>query len=197
MKFAFYLQNGIATNSLPDGYNNFYIAENLKSHSAQSRYFFPGDNIQYELDNLCVQMYDVFQDAVFPSRDDYDKDYGLQPQWISRAGLDSDFDMSKDELVNCFSSSIYDRMVEHGIKDEACLQIYKELDTKKFKYAYVADCQSLVNTLQELIMGCHSSLVGFYKSLCSLHDDPQMDGTYYECSPESRIVYSFLYNFII
>lgn len=197
MRFVFYLQNGISTDSLPDGYDKFYIAEDLESNSSLSRYFYPGDNVQYELDNSCVRLYDVFQDAVFPSRDDYYKDYEVQPQWISRAGLDSDFNMSKDALINCFSTSIHDRMAEYGLKDETYLRIYKEIDAKKFKYAYVADCQSLVNTLQELVMGCHSSLIGFYKYLCSLHDAPQMEGIYYECSPESRMVYGFLYNFII
>jgi len=197
MKYIFYLQNGIAVDTLPEGYNKFYVAEDLESHSAHSRYFFPGDDIQYELDNLCVRLYDVFQDAVFPSRDDFYKDYGIQPQWISRAGLDSDFDMPKDELITCFSTPLHEKMAAFGVKDAKCLKIYKEIDAKKYKYAYTADCQSLVNTLQELIMGCHSSLVGFYKHLCSLHEDPQMDGTYYACGPESHMVFSFLYNFII
>lgn len=197
MKYIFYLQNGIAVDTLPEGYNKFYVAEDLESHSAHSRYFFPGDDIQYELDNLCVRLYDVFQDAVFPSRDDFYKDYGIQPQWISRAGLDSDFDMPKDELITCFSTPLHEKMAAFGVKDAECLKIYKEIDAKKYKYAYTADCQSLVNTLQELIMGCHSSLVGFYKHLCSLHEDPQMDGTYYACGPESHMVFSFLYNFII
>ena len=197
MKYIFYLQSGIAKDALPDGYSDFYVAEDLEAPSAHSRYFFPGDNIQYDLDDLCVRLYDVFRDAIFTSRDDFYKNYGIQPQWISRAGLDSDFDMPKDELITCFSTPLHEKMAALGLTEEGCLQIYKEIDAKKFKYAYTADCQSLVNTLQELIMGCHSSLVGFYKHLCLLHNNPQMEGTYYECSPEARMVFSFLYNFII
>ena len=197
MKNIFYLQSGIAVEVLPDGYSDFYVAEHLGATSTHSRYFFPGDNIQYNLDDLCVRLYDVFQDAIFPSRDDFYKNYGIQPQWISRAGLDSDFDMPKDDLITCFSTPLQDKMAALGIKDDRCLQVYKEIDDKKFMYAYTADCQSLVNTLQELIIGCHSSLVGFYKHLCSLNDDLQMEGTSYECGPEAHMVFSFLYNFII
>ena len=180
MKYVFYLQNGIAADTLPEGYKDFYVAERLEASSALSRYFFPGDSIQYDLDDLCVRLYDVFQDAIFPSRDDFYKNYGIQPQWISRAGLDSDFDMPKDELITCFSTPLQEKMAALGVKDDRCLQVYKEIDDKKFMYAYTADCQSLVNTLQELIIGCHSSLVGFYKHLCSLNDDLQMEGTSYE-----------------
>ena len=197
MSFIYYLQNGISTDSLPNGYSDFYIAENLESHSAHNKYFYPGDDIQYKLDGLCVELYDVFQNSIFPSRDDFYKYYEVQPQWISRAGLDSDINMDKDTLIKCFSTPIHDMMNTLGINDEVCLQIYKEIDSKKYKYAYTADCQSLINTLQELLLGCHSSLIGYYKYLCSLHNDPKMKEVYYECSTESRIVFNFLYNFII
>ena len=197
MKYIFYLQNGIAVDALPEAYDKFYIAEKLKPASESNRYFYPGDQIQYTLDNVCVDLYDVFRDAIFPSRDEFYKNYGMQPQWIGRAGLDSGFDMPKDELLRYFSTPLHDQIASHGIKDEENLKIYKEIDAQKFRYAYTADCQSLINTLQEIIFGCHSSIIGFYKYLSSLHGEPQMAGTYYECSPESRMVYSFLYNFII
>lgn len=197
MQFVYYLQNGIIKNFLLSEYDKFYIKENFNATSSISRYFYPGDDIQYTLDELCVELYDVFQNAIFSSQEEYYKDYDVQPQWISRTGLDSDFVMSQSELTNCFSTPLQDRMKSVGIKDEDLLQIYQEIENKKFKYAYVADCQSLVNTLQELIMGIHSSFIGFYKHLCTLHNTPKMEGTYYECSAESRMVYSFLYSFII
>lgn len=197
MKFAFYLQNGTKVDALPEGYDKFYVAEDMETTSELSRYYYPGDDIQYTLDALCVKLYDTFQNAIFPSRDEFYINYEIQPQWISRTGLDSDFDMSKDETVMCFSTSIPVRMAELGIKNEKLLEIYQEIEEKKFRYAYTAGCQSLVNTLQELILGCHSSFVGFYKHLCSLHPIPKMESVYFECSTESRMVYSFLYSFII
>ena len=111
--------------------------------------------------------------------------------------MDSDFDMSKDDLVRCFATPMDAIMSNGELEDETLLQIYQEIDTKKYKYAYVADCQSLVNTLQELIIGCHSSFVGFDKHLCTLNDTPEMGNPYYECGPEVHMVYSFLYSFII
>lgn len=197
MNFVFYLQSGIKVDTLPDGYDKFYVAENIATASEFSRYYYPGDDIQYTLDALCVSLYDAFQDAIFPSQDDFYKNSALQPQWISRAGLDSDFAMSKDETAKCFSTSIPVIMAKHGIDDEDLLKIYREIDVKKFEYAYIADCQSLINTLQELIMGCHSSFVGFYKHLCSLPTIPKMGDVAFACSAESRMVYSFLYSFII
>ena len=197
MKHIFYLQNGTAVDVLPEGYDKFYVAENMGLTTELSRYFYPGDDIQSSIDSLCVDMYEVFQDAIFPSREGYYKNYGDQPQWISRAGLDSDFDMSKDELALCFSTPLHERMVEYGITDETTLKIYREIDAQKFKYAYIADCQSLINTLQTLIIGCHSSFIGFYKHLCSLQEEPEMCHTYYECGPTSQIVYGILQNFIV
>lgn len=197
MKYVFYLQNGTVADALPEEYEKFYVAENVDTNSELSRYNYPGDDIQYTLDALCVELYDTFQNAIFPSRDEYYENYDIQPQWISRAGLDSAFDMSKDETARCFSTSIPERMAEIGIRSEKLLDAYREIEKKKFRYAYTADCQSLVNTLQELILSVHSSFVGFYKHLCSLHPVPRMDGVYYECSIESRMVFSFLYNCII
>ena len=193
----FYLQNGTAVDSLPEEYTGFYIAEDVESDSEISRYFYPGDRVQYDLDALCVDLYDVFQEAIFPSGDDFYKNYGIQPQWISRAGLDSDFDMDKDQLVEWFSTPIHERMLALGVEDEELLKIYQEIEGKKYRYAYVADCQSLVNTLQALIIGCHSSLIGFYKQLCTLQNEPDMDGDYYQCGPGVHMVYSFLHQFII
>ena len=66
MKFVYYLQNGMVAEALPEGYNQFYIAENIAATSEHSRYFYKGDKIQYSLDRLCVDLYDVFQDAIFP-----------------------------------------------------------------------------------------------------------------------------------
>lgn len=197
MKRVYYLQNGTAVDSLPEGYEGFYVSENIESDSELSRYFYPGDKVQYSLDALCVDLYDLFQNAVFPSRDDFYKNYGIQPQWISRAGLDSDFDMPKDQLVECFSTPIQEKMSALGVEDKELLKAYQEIDGKKYRYAYVADCQSLVNSLQALIIGCHSSFIGFYKQLCALHNDPDMDSDYYECSPGAHMVHSFLHQFII
>lgn len=57
MKFVYYLQNGMLAEDLPEGYNQFYIAENIVATSEHSRYFYKGDKIQYSLDSLCVDLY--------------------------------------------------------------------------------------------------------------------------------------------
>ena len=197
MNFVFYLQSGISEKVLPDKYDGFYIAENIESKGAVDQFYYPGDAVQSELDELCVNLYDVFQDSIFPSRDDFYKNYAIQPQWISRAGLDSDFEISKEQTKEWFSTPIQTRIKEMGIDSDELLEVYEEIEAKKFKYAYVADCQSLINTLQELLCGCHSSFIGFYKNLCSLPSVVPENGVYFQCCASSRMVYSFLYSFII
>lgn len=196
MDCVFYLQSGIKVDFLPQDYQGFYICENLDVPSDLSRYFYKGDGLQYELDSLCVELYDVFRDKLFSSTDEYYKDINSQPQWITRAGLDSDFDMSKEQLIECFSTPMDTIMAKYKCSEEI-LQRFKEHDSKKYRYAYLADCQSLINTLQELLRGCNSSFIGFYTHLCSLHTVPKMEGHYYECSIASRMVFNFLYSFII
>lgn len=63
-----------------------------------------------------------FKMQFFPSQDEFYADYGIQPQWICRAGLDSDFDMSKDDTAMCFSTSIPKRMAELGANDDTLLK---------------------------------------------------------------------------
>ena len=197
MELIYYLQNGIMCNELPEGYDMFYIIEDIDMKHTTTNYYYHGDNIQYTLDSLCVELYDVFQNKIFSSKDEYYKNYGLSPQWIERAGLDSDLNISKDNLAMWFSVPIQVKMLELDITDRNLLSIYQEIDEKKYKYAYTADCQSLINTLQELLCGIHSSFVAFYKHLCKLHNVPKMQEVYYECGFESRMVYSFLYTFVI
>lgn len=60
MKFAFYLQNGTKVDALPDGYDKFYIVEDLEVSSGLRRYHYSGDDIQYSLDALCVNLYNAF-----------------------------------------------------------------------------------------------------------------------------------------
>ena len=86
MKFSFYLQNGTKVDALPEGYDKFYIAENLETSSELSRYYYPGDDIQYSLDASCVNLYDTFQDAIFPSRDEFYANYGKHGAKIRKKG---------------------------------------------------------------------------------------------------------------
>ena len=50
MKHIYYLQEGISVEALPEGYDKFYIVENRDIDSVSSRYWYMGDEIQYELE---------------------------------------------------------------------------------------------------------------------------------------------------
>lgn len=75
MKFIFYLQGGIKVDSLPKGYSKFYITEDVESPYSLDKFSFPNDSIQYDVDSLCVELYGIFQCALFPSQDDYYNKY--------------------------------------------------------------------------------------------------------------------------
>ncbi|MBQ7891039.1 MAG: hypothetical protein IJ359_02675 [Erysipelotrichaceae bacterium] len=197
MKHIFYLQKGIAVEEFPVEYNDFYIVDNLDSSSLVNKYFFPGDEMEYTLDALCVNLYDVFQEKVFSSQDEYNKNIDIQPQWISRAGLDSDFPMSKECLINNFETLLHNKMNSLGIKDGKLLNQYEEINNKKYMYAYVADCQSLINTLQQLLIGTYFSFINFYKFLCNVDSLIIEDGVFCVTGADVQSTYSFLYSFIV
>ena len=72
-----------------------------------------------------------------------------------------------------------------------------KLDTKKFKYAYLADCESLINTVQELIENCHSYLINFYKLFCLHPVKYDFVNEYYAITVMGRTIFSFASNLII
>ena len=192
MDTMFYLQDGTAAETLPESYNKFFVTDYGDKAPSMSRYEYSGDHIFYNIDTLCVGLYDVFRDLVFATPEEYYQDLPLSPQWITRAGLDSDFDMPEKQLEDCFSSHIHEKMKEYGVTNPGLSEIYERIDIKKFKYAYVADCQSLINTLQELILSCHSSFISFYKNLCLLPFENNVEGTWCAMGTDSRMVYSSL-----
>ena len=65
MARLFYLQSGITVPDLPEGYDQFYVSVRIDPVTTAARYSFPGDSIQYELDGLCVDLYDTIRDYIF------------------------------------------------------------------------------------------------------------------------------------
>ena len=84
MARSFYLQRGTTVFELPEGYDQFYISAHIDPVTTIARYSFPGDSILYDLDSLCVDLYDTFRDCVFESPKEY---YPWEAETISSAIL--------------------------------------------------------------------------------------------------------------
>lgn len=197
MDCKFILDNGISVDILPKNYKGFYIQDNGRSKGFYSRFWYKGDEILYELDALCVTLYDIFERKIFDINEEYLRSVNLMPQGIRRSGLDSDFNLDKDSFKRYFEESLLElytmkgKEIESSFKDEI-----NNLDKIKYKYAYLADCQSLINTLQELLLGSNSSFIGFYKLLSEVPETIDFCDDYYNISPEGRLAYNMLYSLI-
>ena len=198
MKCKFHLSDGVTVSQLPENYNRFYIQEYIEPEVASERFVYHGDGIFYWLDAHCVELYDVFQRAIFETDEEFYKYYDLQPIGLMRAGLDSDVDLSKDMFENYFDDSLYNTLVLEKENCPAELKLYYEgLDQRKYKYAYTADCHGLINSLQELIIGSNTSFCLFYKYLASVRGAEDFCNNYFTMSVDSRITFNMLHSFII
>lgn len=196
----FYLDNGCICKSLKEVDNHFYICEYENQSFLPSRFIYPGDEIINTLvEDYCVRLYDVFQNKIFTDESEYYKYFDFLPQGITRAGLDSDFDLPKENFGNYFEDKLGNTLLSFmDSRPEYLDEIFNVLDARKYKYAYLADCQSLVNSLQELILTSHSNFISFYKQLgdFSVNHDFS-DDVYYAITTEGRMIFGTLTSLII
>ncbi len=187
----FYNINGTITNEYPKDLNTFFIAEDSNCTSEASHYFFPGDGIFYELDDLCVNLYDTFQNRLFDTDDLYYKYINFLPIGITKAGLDSDCCLPVEYYAKYFESDL-----------SSAISFTSEIDTNefnqlKYKYAYLADCHNLINTIQELLLSSRASFINFYKMLASVPVQNTVSDNYFCMCHESRITFSMLSSILI
>lgn len=194
--YVFYLKNGTTTNSTPPK-SDFFIQENLNEELYRSRYYYPCDRILYDLDARCVELYDVFQNKIFSSPDEYYRHIEMVPAGVLKAGLDSDFDLPKEWFEKYFTESLYADLVKNGSNNEQLSAEILEIDKHKYHYAYTADCQSLIASLQELISATNDSFIGFYKLLCGISPKDGMGDDYYAINSEGRLAFNMLYSLVV
>lgn len=199
MDYKFILESGISVDVLPENYRRFYIQDNGQDKNFISRFWYKGDKILYDLDALCSRLYDIYEEKIFDVNEEYLRNVYLMPQGVRRSGLDSDFNIDKDNFKRYFEKNLIELYsIEGKEMENSTREKINNIDKMKYKYAYLADCQSLINTLQELLLGSNSSFIGFYKLLSEVpaqidfHDD-----YYYNISAEGRLAYNMLYSLII
>lgn len=145
-----YCRNGMMKNMpyiMNDG-DEFLIQE-LEDVSS-NKYIYPGDSINYALNEECVCLYDKFRDIIFNDQDEYYREVYNLPIWVKYAGQNSDCSIS----ANTF---------EQWIRESKVQNLYKHL--------YLVDCQFLVGTVQNLLCALEDSFIRYYKILASLEED--------------------------
>ena len=187
---VFYSTKGLSTSELPQD-DTFYIQEHLNADLLSSTFEYPGDEIIRQLINRCVELFDVFQDKIFPDRKEFNFYSSIVPIGISEGGLNSDCSISKMLFKRFFEDT---GSADDGLPAKITTP---EVDKHKFLYAYLVDCQSLISTLQELILSANDSFTGFYMLLSSVPDRSSFSETYYSINAEGRLAFNMLHSLII
>ncbi|MBQ9968253.1 MAG: hypothetical protein IJO88_05980 [Oscillospiraceae bacterium] len=185
----FYSDKGLASNDRPQE-GSFFIRENLNDEFRSARYSYQGDEIIRSIENQCANLYDLFQHKIFLDREEeYEAITYMLPIGITEAGLNSDCPLPKEYFKHYF---------EDVPTEENFLNFLSpRLNRVKYHCAYLADCQSLISTLQELILSANDSFIGFYKLLATLPEKVEFYETHYEISSEGRLVFNMLHSLII
>jgi len=133
--------------------------------------------IFYDIDNLCIWLYDKFQNLIFEDREGYHAEQALIPIWIYHAGLDSDLTTSK-EVFNTWVQEIS--------------------DNKYYKHLFLADCHNLIGSIQNRILATWIQFKNFYKHLGEV-DVPifKDDGIYWTSGENTVQVFSSLHDLFI
>lgn len=165
MKTVF--QNG-HTNDIPyfiQENDIFYIQDIGKD--TPDRYVYPNDQLKYVIDASLVSLYDTFRDLLFSNTDEYYTELDLLPVFVQTAGQDS----------NC------------GVSAELFQELISSEEMKNvpnfFKHLYLVDCQFLIGTIQNLLIGMEYCFINYYLLLSSsgsLIDRSNSDGIYTEVS---------------
>ena len=120
----------------------FYI-QKLTSDE-QDKYIYPGDSLFYELDSQLVELYDKFRDLFFPDTKQYYDELDFMPIFVQSAGQDSDCALSSEQF------SLFLQNVD-----------YSELPNIN-RHLYLVDCQYLIGTIQNLLMGMEDAFIHYF-----------------------------------
>jgi hypothetical protein len=170
----YYYANGISNENMIE--NDLFYIENPYA-DRRKEYCFSGDGILYDLDSLCVSLYDKFLYKIFDDIDEYYRELTLLPRWVVEAGMNSDLSLQKDTFAELINNS--------DIKDIN-------------NHLYLSDCQSLISSLQNALANMNWSFVHYYIYLSEIEPfQIEEHGVFFLESQEVCLVYSMLNNFII
>lgn len=131
----------------------------------------------YDIEYTCVELYDKFQNFIFPDREKYYQERGLVRLWVYHLGLDSDFTSSKD---------VFNEWIQEVV------------DEKNFRHLFLADCHNLIGFIQNRILATKSQFKSFYKHLDKVEISMfEGDGIYWTSGENTVDVFSSLHDLYI
>lgn len=195
MNHKYYYTNGTTSDTINLYSKQFYIKEYKKDDNTLD-YCYNGDDIYYNLDDECIKLYDLFQNNIFNSTEDYYYYQSLLPIGIIEGGLNSDCAISKESFEKYFINHICD-LYQISSPSISKSKLYDGIDKLKYHYAYLVDCQSLINTLQELMLSSRNSFVYFYKYLSEVPIMFNFKEIYFSITNQGRLVFNMASNLII
>ncbi len=164
---------GTSGNVNDDISNDSFFIEELY----EGEFVFKGDDILYELESNCIELYDTFQDLLFPDTELYYKEQTFMPIWTYSGGLDSDSGIDK---------LFFEKMLNAQKSD------------KLHRHIYLADCQAMIIAIQDRILFIKWAFIEFYKCLSKLQGKAiNGDGVIWVSGQNTTTIFSNLYNVFI
>ena len=159
-KMRCYLSNGIKARQFKE--DDFSVTKWVSSDGMES-YSFTGDEIFYEIDDLCVNLYDRLAEAIF-DLEEYRRNLSFEPIWLRESGIDSEVVISKEKYEKYLQVTLYER----NVGEDEILKFISET-AKPFqpisRYIYLYDLQVLLGYIQNNIISIRQSVADFYIAL--------------------------------
>lgn len=186
--FKTYLQNGICIDDSLRNYEceDFYIQ---KLEYPKNTFTYSYDSLIHEALNKLVLIYDVITCRYFPDYERYQSQCYNIPSIFLKAGLESDFPASKEDL---------EKYLGEYSRDKLLLKVVPDLN----KFIYVGDCHYLVSSLQNLLEEVNRCFIKFYIKLAEAGPldteiEGRDDGIYWSASSQIRDVHVCVENYFI
>ena len=144
--------------------------------------FTSAENLSYELDGELVVLYDKLRDLIFNDTEKYYMESCNIPIFINEAGLNSDCRLSADSFA---------KLIQHDKSD---------MIPNFNKHLYLADCQFLVGTIQNLLCGIEDAFINYFVNISninSIHYTDNPNTTIYVMSQSVRAISSILESYFI
>ena len=158
LMYMIYYQNG--TKSLFDDLSKltseFYIKDLGESYI--NRFLYPGDSLNLKLDTELVMLYDKLRNVFFDNIDEYHQRTHFITIFFQNAGQSSDCSITSTEFEKLIQDEPFCGLPDFN------------------KYLYLADCEFLVRTIQNLLSGMEDVFVNYFISISNLKTNFFIDG---------------------
>ena len=179
MGSEFYLQKGISAKHFNvQDKDEFYVSK--ISCCLGLTYSYPNDSIIHEIDTEASKIYDLLRDMFFPDKEEYYRKMDCLPDYLHKAGHDSDCILTAQEFCRLLRDNVVIDMVWQN------------------KSLYLSDVQNLIGSIQNHVIEMDALFKNYYIDISTFN--PQRiaeDGEFFLVSTESRLLSAMVENYFI